>query len=103
MADGRLAPTIVDCCLLLGAFVAPGAYLPLAMAALAGPPVGSRACVGALAALAALLEGAGARPASGAACSLCRDLSPRCINVSTLYPWPAPDSLPVRVWGTAQA
>jgi hypothetical protein len=72
MADSQLGPAVGDCCLLLGAFVAPGAYLPLAMAALAGPPVGSRASAGALAALAALLEGAGARPARRAARFLAR-------------------------------
>ncbi|KAK9833415.1 hypothetical protein WJX81_003313 [Elliptochloris bilobata] len=61
MCDGHAAPAAADCCRLVGAFVAPGAYVPLAVAALGTAAVGGRAHRGALAALAALLQGAGVR------------------------------------------
>ena len=59
MCDSNLAPVVADCCELFGAFVAPGAYLPQARAALGSAAVGSRAHRGALAFLAAALRGAG--------------------------------------------
>ena len=81
MCNSSAAPAAADCCMLLGAFVAPGAYLPLVLAGLAGTAVGSRPHHGALAALAALLEGvrvlpvlclrlplAGMLPGRGASC-----------------------------------
>ena len=59
MCDIALAPMLGDCCEVLGAFVAPAAYLPPVRAVLGSAALGSRAHRGALAFLAAALRGAG--------------------------------------------